>query len=107
MLIWTIILLATPWGTAISLASSGQIPVVNGVLGGVRDPAMGAAVPKVVAVDPGVVRSPGKVRVVENSGVCGEPFFLDTRRNGGLMIIIIYRDNAWGVPSIWLRRPHG
>jgi hypothetical protein len=74
MLIWTIILLAILWWTGISLASAGQVPVIDGVLGGVRNFTMRPAVPMMATVDPDVLRSPGKLRIVENSGVCGEAF---------------------------------
>jgi hypothetical protein len=68
MLIWTIISLAIPWSTAMTPATAGQVPVVDGVLGGMPDVTLGAAVPTISAVDPDVVRSPGKLRIVENSG---------------------------------------
>ncbi|KAH9887597.1 serine carboxypeptidase [Cubamyces lactineus] len=59
----TALLAALPAATVLA----GQVPVVNGVLGGVE------AVPKVKAatVSPTpAATTPGKLRVVENSGVC-------------------------------------
>ncbi|KJA15644.1 hypothetical protein HYPSUDRAFT_48173 [Hypholoma sublateritium FD-334 SS-4] len=55
-----------PW----PVVYSGQIPVVDGVIGGVPGPDSNfvelLAVPQVVDV----VTTPGKLRVVENSGIC-------------------------------------
>jgi hypothetical protein len=58
-----------------ALISGGQIPVVNGVIGGVPSPdSCKFKTPKEAfsnyAAPP--VPTPGKLRVVENSGVCGE-----------------------------------
>jgi hypothetical protein len=55
---------------------SRQIPVVDGVIGGVSSKALNSAFksePEKVAPNP-FATTPGKLRVVENSGVCGEPF---------------------------------
>ena len=55
------------------IASGGQIPVVDGVLGGVSSTAR----PKLkVASASTTPNTPGQLRVVENSGVCGE-FIVD------------------------------
>lgn len=52
----------------ISGVLGGQVPIVDGVLGGVRTtPRQSAA--KVETVQPAAT-TPGKLRVVENSGVC-------------------------------------
>lgn len=47
-----------------------QFPVVDGIIGGVPDISsqLGAAVKKPLVA---VVTTPGKLRVTENSGVCG------------------------------------
>ena len=56
-----------PW----TVVHSGQIPVVDGVIGGVPGPDSNfvelLAIPQVADV----VTTPGKLRVVENSGICG------------------------------------
>ncbi|KAI0359086.1 serine carboxypeptidase [Trametes cingulata] len=73
--------LRTPGGAAllcilpaIAQALAGQVPVHNGVIGGVPDPATRAQLknPVLAATDgtPAVKTTPGKLRVVENSGVC-------------------------------------
>jgi hypothetical protein len=53
---------------------SGKVPLVDGVIGGVRD----QNVNKLKLLDEGATtstnapaRTPGKLRVIENSGVCG------------------------------------
>ena len=53
----------------IAFVSSKQIPVIDGVIGGVPTSAKVSAVPA-----PKVSGTPvaGKLRYVENSGVCGE-----------------------------------
>ena len=74
-----------------ALISGGQIPAVDGIIGGVPSPGvhnfknLAGAVSGNVSTPP----TPGKLRVVENSGVCGEsfcllrtPFYIHTlRRN--------------------------
>lgn len=54
---------------------SSQIPVVDGVIGGVPGPDFDLSqfleVPKIA----NVVTTPGKLRVVENSGICGQYIF--------------------------------
>ena len=62
-----------------ALINGGQIPVVDGVIGGVPPvPGPGAHEFKNLAsAVPGnasTPRTPGKLRVVENSGVCGGSF---------------------------------
>jgi hypothetical protein len=52
-----------------ALINGGQIPVLDGVVGGVPSP--GAHDFKNLAEAASTPRSPGKLRVVENSGVCG------------------------------------
>ena len=59
-----------------TLISGGQIPVVDGVIGGVPSPSahdfkdLAGSVSGNVSTPP----TPGKLRVVENSGVCGRSF---------------------------------
>jgi hypothetical protein len=62
------------------LASAGQVPVVDGVIGGVQN-LTGSHVATVLDTttgaitrepDPGVVRTPGKLRFIENKCICGE-----------------------------------
>jgi hypothetical protein len=61
-----------------TLINGGQIPVVDGVIGGVPSPGahnfknLAGAVSSNASTPP----TPGKLRVVENSGVCGESFCL-------------------------------
>jgi hypothetical protein len=50
---------------------AGQIPVVDGVTGGVPSGVKLAAVTKVANPVPQATTTPGKLRVTENSGVCG------------------------------------
>ena len=69
--------------TTTLLVSAGEIPVVDGVIGGVPHSSEGGPL-RHAAVrngtvgrverppDPGVVRSPGQLRIVENSGICGQ-----------------------------------
>jgi hypothetical protein len=56
-----------------SLISGGQIPAVDGVIGGVPSP--GARnfknLSRAVSGDASSPQTPGKLRVVEKSGVCG------------------------------------
>ena len=52
-----------------ALINGGQIPAVDGVTGGV--PSSGAHDFKNLAGATSTPRTPGKLRVVENSGVCG------------------------------------
>lgn len=48
----------------------GQVPVVDGVLGGVPTPS--ALKPQVLEDTSTVATTPGLLRVTENSGVCGK-----------------------------------
>ncbi|KAG6853470.1 hypothetical protein C0991_004144 [Blastosporella zonata] len=52
----------------IGVIGVGQIPVVDGVLGGV--PTSSTLKPQTLKVDVTAATTPGKLRVVENSGVC-------------------------------------
>jgi len=53
-----------PWNGVLG----GQIPVVEGVLGGVPAPVLAAA----ESSQKTPMTTPGKLRVVENSGICGK-----------------------------------
>jgi hypothetical protein len=58
-----------------ALISGGQVPIVDGVIGGVPSPeACKFKAPKEAFSNNALptVPTPGKLRVVENSGVCGE-----------------------------------
>jgi hypothetical protein len=61
-----------------ALVSGGQLPVVDGVIDGVPSP--GAHnfknLARAVSGNASTPPTPGKLRVVENSGVCGESFCL-------------------------------
>jgi hypothetical protein len=64
------VLLALPLGTL-----AGQVPVVDGVLGGVREgtiPGTRKILSKLADQPHALATTPGKLRVVENSGVCGK-----------------------------------
>ena len=50
---------------------AGQIPVVDGVIGGVPSPTSKFAELLAIPQVANVVTTPGKLRVVENSGICG------------------------------------
>jgi hypothetical protein len=60
------------------LINGGQIPVVDGVIGGVSAPGannfknLAGEVSDIASTPP----TPGKLRIVEKSGVCGESFCL-------------------------------
>lgn len=63
---------------AVALASlvlptwaAGQIPVVDGVLGGVDVNAKYSNITKLASAAKASAATPGKLRYVENSGVCG------------------------------------
>jgi hypothetical protein len=59
-----------------AIAGQGQIPIIDGVIGGVPN-ATAFAAP--ISPDPRPLTisatTPGKLRVTENSGVCGEFVF--------------------------------
>jgi hypothetical protein len=58
----------------VTRAIGGQVPVVDGVIGGVRNTKTSASfvdlMPQVASTSATI--TPGKLRVVENSGICGE-----------------------------------
>ena len=77
-----------PW----PVVHSGQIPVVDGVIGGVPGPNSNfeelLAIPQVADV----VTTPGKLRVVENSGICGVYcclYFPECRLNLDISVVAI------------------
>jgi hypothetical protein len=55
---------------------AGQVPRVNGVIGGVKDGATRKVASKLAENPTKLATTPGKLRVVENSGVCGQYFRL-------------------------------
>ena len=62
----------------------GKIPVVDGVIGGVRSSDLSKVKTRAFkdAVDANATaRTPGKLRVVENSGVCGKCSLIITREH--------------------------
>jgi hypothetical protein len=54
-----------------ALISGGQIPAVNGTTGGVPLSLDAQDLAEAASGDASTPRTPGKLRVVENSGVCG------------------------------------
>lgn len=63
--------------TLSALINGGQIPVVDGVIGGVPSGPPGASNFKNLATGDALTPpTPGKLRVVEKSGVCGGSFCL-------------------------------
>jgi len=59
-----------PWKGALG----GQVPVVGGLLGGVpTSPPPTAKRPQILQT---TATTPGKLRVVENSGICGKSVYL-------------------------------
>jgi hypothetical protein len=48
-----------------------QVPYVNGVLGGVKDGVTRKVATRLAENPEKLATTPGKLRVVENSGVCG------------------------------------
>ena len=69
MLLLSVLALAFVLPTVVN----GRIPVVDGVIGGVRSSDLSTVKTLKDAVDAdATARTPGKLRVVENSGVCGK-----------------------------------
>ena len=60
---------------ASSVLVDGQVPVINGIIGGVPLPSSSGTTKPVAQQLPltSFVTTPGKLRVTENSGVCGMP----------------------------------
>jgi hypothetical protein len=55
---------------------AGQVPIVNGVPGGIREgtiPGTRKVLSKLADQSHTLATTPGKLRIVENSGVCGAP----------------------------------
>lgn len=78
----------------------GQIPVVDGVIGGVPSD---DSFTDFVNLPKGIsnATTPGKLRVVENSGICGEsllPIYVSPIQ------MSLHRNDSWCLPSIWIRR---
>ncbi|KAJ7677035.1 serine carboxypeptidase [Mycena polygramma] len=61
---WTTLLASLPISAVVGLKSPGQVPVRNGVIGGVGNKTVKAENLKSFAT------TPGKLRLVENSGIC-------------------------------------
>lgn len=74
---WISLLASVPISTVLALKSAGQVPIRNGVIGGVGN--------KTTTVKAETLQSfattPGKLRVTENSGICGELRHLLSRVN--------------------------
>ncbi|KAJ7634047.1 serine carboxypeptidase [Mycena rosella] len=64
LLPWVSLLASLPISTVLGLKSAGQVPIRNGVVGGVGNKTLKAETIKEFAT------TPGKLRVVENSGIC-------------------------------------
>lgn len=56
------------------LVSAGQVPVVDGVIGGVRKPSSTKPLEGLVSNIRVSTPTPGALRVTENSGICGGQF---------------------------------
>lgn len=56
------------------IVSAGQVPVVNGVVGGVPTATVQDIVPAATTTGILGTPTPGKLRYVENSGICGTPW---------------------------------
>ncbi|KAJ7100440.1 serine carboxypeptidase [Mycena epipterygia] len=61
---WVSLLASLPISTVLGLKSAGQVPIRNGVVGGVGNKTLKAETIKQFAT------TPGKLRVTENSGIC-------------------------------------
>jgi hypothetical protein len=72
---------------------AGQFPVVNGVLGGVPTTVAKTFKPSDILHLSTAATTPGKLRVVENSGVCGLSEYQIT--NVKFCDEIIPRDDSW------------
>jgi hypothetical protein len=60
-----------PWT---GVLASGQVPIVDGVIGGVPGPESHFSQLLEASTLANVTTTPGKLRVVENSGICGPRF---------------------------------
>ena len=90
-----------PWNGALG----GQIPIVGGLLGGVPTPSPPTANrPQSLQT---TATTPGKLRVVENSGICGKFIYLLKALVGSLQYLCYFRDNPWGFSSLRLWRFDG
>ena len=83
----------------------GKIPVVDGVIGGVRSSDLSKVKTRAFkdAVNANATaRTPGKLRVVENSGVCGKCSLFTTRGHCG--IHNLGRNHTTCLSSVWIWR---
>lgn len=71
-LFYLTLLTALPIGRVLG----GQVPIVDGVLGGVSS-TTSSTKPELLKV---AATTPGKLRVTENSGICGEASEADDRK---------------------------
>jgi len=87
-------------------ALAKQIPIVDGVIGGVpsEETIQRLKVGTMANVVPpkSFATTPGALRVVENSGVCGEHGSLNPKCD---RLTMSFRDNTWRFPSIWVSQP--
>ena len=80
---------------------TGRIPLVDGVIGGVGSLDLSNANTLKDAVDANRTdRTPGKLRVVENSGVCGKHSLF----RGHCRVYNFGRDHTTCISSLWIRR---
>ncbi len=95
------------------LISGSQIPAIDGVTGGVpaRDARNFKNLARAVSRDTSTPRTPGKLRVVENSGICGEVILFAIHPSGILITLLeettpgVYQASGYGDiaanKSIW------
>lgn len=95
MLLFMLLALALlPWNGVLG----GQIPVVDGVLGGVKSSA--AKSPQLLQTATLPAPAPGKLRVVENSGICGT--FTRLLKASVCLMTHYFRDNPRCLSSLGL-----
>lgn len=86
----------------IPLANAGQIPVVDGVIGGV--PATFNLTEKADSVLAPAATTPGQLRIVENHGVCGKLIHSTLNCREMMIFSSSPRNDPGSVSSFWLRR---
>lgn len=64
----TSLIFLLPWT---GVLASGQVPIVDGVIGGVPGPESHFSQLLEASMLANITTTPGKLRVVENSGICG------------------------------------
>jgi hypothetical protein len=97
-----------------ALISGNQFPIVNQVIGDVPHPdGCNFGTPKGASANNAPAPTPGKLRVVENSGVCGAVIFFTTHLPGPVILTVlaettkgVYQASGYGDlasdKSIWL-----